>query len=128
MGIISDYIGQSVGRQTGYRDHAQSRGVSGDPHSAGAEYDARNSTMGSARSAGRTSAGDDGQRRSTSFYAPGMESGMRAYIPENHRVGQLSGAEQRQMVGICHPNVMTEHTEGAGPTPGVVTGDNRGVS
>jgi len=71
--------------------------------------------------------GSDGQHYSRSYYAPGVDSGQRSVIPVNARVGHDSGGEQQDRVPAIKPTVLTQYEYGAGPTPGIVTGDNKGV-
>lgn len=71
--------------------------------------------------------GSDGQHYSGSYYTPGVESGQRSVISRNARVGHDSGGEQNTRVPAVKTQVMTEYEFGWGPTPGIVTGDNKGV-
>lgn len=71
--------------------------------------------------------GSDGQHYSRSYYAPGTDSGQKSVIPGRGRVGHDSGGEQQLRVPAVKAQVMVENEYGAGPTPGIVTGDNKGV-
>lgn len=53
-------------------------------------------------SAGKTPRGEDGQHYSNDYYNPGVESGQKAVIPMDYRVGQSSGGEQAMSVPIVH--------------------------
>lgn len=121
-GSISKYCGQSYGSQASKPSHDSNQQRSG--------------PMPVSVNGGRTPAagnaddllgGSDGQHYSRSYYAPGVESGMRSVIPRNARVGHDSGGEQQMRVPAVKATVLTEHEYGAGPTPGIVTGDNKGV-
>lgn len=112
MGSISDYIGQ----------HTQSYSE---------DANQRHSPAGGGRNrqqAGRLPRAEDGQHYATSFYTPGDSSGFKSSIKESARVGHTSGGEQAMSVHGVHTTVMTEHVDGAGPTPGIVTGNNKGVN
>lgn len=71
--------------------------------------------------------GSDGQHYSKSYYAPGTDSGQRSVISRSGRVGHDSGGEQQMRVPAVRTQVLVQNEYGAGPTPGIVTGNDKGV-
>ena len=121
-GSISKYCGQSYGSQASKPSHDSNQQRSGPmPISVNGDRTA------GAGNADDLLGGSDGQHYSRSYYAPGVESGMRSVIPRDARVGHDSGGEQQMRVPAVKATIMTQHTEGWGPTPGIVTGDDKGV-
>lgn len=118
MGSISKYCGQSYSQPHFDPNQQRSKDM---PHSVNGGRTAR------AGNADDLLGGSDGQAYSRSYYAPGVESGQRSVIPERGRVGHDSGGEQQMRVPAVKATVLTEHELGWGPTPGIVTGDNKGV-
>lgn len=125
MGLISDYIKHGADRGD-YRDPAQRH--NGDGTRDVAVHSVMNPTVSSGRTAGRTPRSQDGQHYVTSWYSPGPQSGMKSKIADNAQVGMKSSRESAVSVGVVPMTSMTQCVDGAGPTPGIVTGNNKGVN
>lgn len=118
MGSISDYIGQHC--DTGGYDANQR-------HNGDGTHETRTHSLERNRQqAGRTSRMEDGQHYESKFYSPGPDSGFKTTINRG-RVGNERGGDQAMSVGTVHTSALTVNEYGAGPTPGIVTGNNRGV-
>lgn len=118
MGSISDICGQH---------HTQPHFDPNQQRSGRMPVSVNGGRTGRAGNADDLLGGSDGQHYSRSYYAPGIESGQRSVIPRDARVGHDSGGEQQMRVPPVSPKVLVQHTDGWGPTPGIVTGDDKGV-